>query len=273
MLSTRHSTGVRCGIPRADSRALPNSSPDRSTSSELRSPPTMPRRTPPLPLPSSVAIELPTVSILPVPLIVPTPPNVCVAAISRATSTRSKSMFAFACISLFGWGVSAIVPLMLPGPTPKLSGCRSTAPSLMSSATRRLSSGMESSKNMLAAIAQLHVGKAKLRQIDRLVRQQVRAVSDCASCARFPASGQAWDSSRLRPDEPTEICQIDLPRANFGIDQRPLFAGIDVDRALQVALAHLAGEVAELHVAAGEIKIPGQAIRWRLGDRDAGQRA
>ncbi len=56
---TKHCTGVFCGIPSADSSALPNCSPVRSTSSADRSPPAIAIFTSPLPLPSRLANELP----------------------------------------------------------------------------------------------------------------------------------------------------------------------------------------------------------------------
>src|SRR5205823_8120379 len=76
--------------------------------------------------------------------------------------------------------------------------------------------------------------------------------------------------SRRGADEAAEISKIDLGRGEVRGDNRPL-PGVLLDRAMEVARTDDAAEAVKAEFVVGVIELPGDSVRRRLWDRDAGQ--
>ena len=138
----KHWIRARVGMPSADSRALPNCRPDRSTSNALTLPPLpMYNFSSPLPCARISPSERPVPSMTVRPPILPAPRATPVLASNLSRLTRWKSIVARA---LTAWALTcarSISPVICPPPIPNASGLRVTAPSTMSRSARIVSSG------------------------------------------------------------------------------------------------------------------------------------
>ncbi len=185
---TKHCTWVFCGMPSADSTALPNSSPVRSTSSADRSPPAIAIFTSPLPCAINEATESPVPSSAPTPLIEPAPWKAWVAAISRATSRFCMRRSTFACTFLSPAGVRSMSLINRPLPTPKLMRMQGDP------AVHHVQIGDEiiqrhtAPLDVLPAVAQVDVRPLQPRHADRRRRE---AASDWHSPSPLPAFPRA----------------------------------------------------------------------------------